>query len=316
MLDTNTQLAPILSASQNVDLSQDTAIPGPPPAYSLKPAHFVPISPQACSTGNRYVRLCPHQTLSFDRFREIATLPNIQSAERLDALIKLPTAHHDKIGRENRQCHTVLYNTPGVLPPSSHMWLCYRQDSRSHDLRSGFVLQGHWQMTFPITTKNAIRKTLIDSKVWVCPHTRLSDSWFVDAIRGLCQPGDRYDDPVEQYRAKQTGSDSRKICKVCDSAFEVHEQKEKIGIQHMRYNVVFSRYLGTVQSPDEPFWLQQCALYEVEEQSVPMDEIEDDSWWDVPGPNENALRGKEHQNKGIKRMVEHFREKHVKCLVQ
>ena len=39
------------------------------------------------------IRICPHQTLSWERFHRIANLPDIKTADGFEALTKLPKNH-------------------------------------------------------------------------------------------------------------------------------------------------------------------------------------------------------------------------------
>jgi len=102
---------------------------GPPPAYSLESALPSNESDRKPSpTHERHVRICPHQTLSFERCHEIVNLPNIKSAKSLDAFIKLPTAQHEVIVDRFRKCTTVK-SSDGLLHLSSYVSFCYEHIS-------------------------------------------------------------------------------------------------------------------------------------------------------------------------------------------
>lgn len=230
----------------------------PPPAYRLEPDPFTVI---------RYVRICPHQTLSFERLYEVANLPGIRGANYLDALVNLPNDHDIKIPNQERRLCTPKRipnrEIGSIYPPSSFVRFRYEH---SAEQRPGFVLHAFCQITNPDEQKQDIRIRLERYKIWLCPHMRLDDPWFVNAIHRLLHPGDRYDDPIEEYKAKQ--SDNRKSCRHCASGFAVKKYTGNPELRpgEVRIVVLSRRYLGTGETLEDPDWLKQRVLPENEEQ--------------------------------------------------
>ena len=83
---------------------------------------------------------------------------------------------------------------------------------------------------------------------------------------GVFRPDERYDDPIEQYRAAQQGGDDTLRCRGCRTRITVSlcDRPDEFKECH----VVAVRFLGMGESPEDPIWLEQCALKmnEVEEE--------------------------------------------------
>ncbi|KAL2047893.1 hypothetical protein ABVK25_011224 [Lepraria finkii] len=198
------------SASVSVELLPDWGVPthplrdamgDQPPAYRVQPVS-VPLENE---NADRYVRICPHQTLSFARFYEIATLPNIRNANCPDAMTKISTHHHDDLPENGIRLCTTKPASATNVPRSSYAFFV-NVPSSPLGPGPGFSLKVNCQMGFPpdrdSSSKIKISKVLEEAKMWLCPHVKLNDSWVVDAIYGLFYPRERFDDPIEQYRAE------------------------------------------------------------------------------------------------------------------
>ncbi len=116
----------------DIDDSPRGGVHHQPPAYSNTPlantTAFTDI--QSRPLPDTFVRLYPHQKLSFARFHQVAKLPNIQRAQKLDALIKLPITHQGRIDRE-RLCSTIskFHYLAFRFAPAGYMYFRYEQDS-------------------------------------------------------------------------------------------------------------------------------------------------------------------------------------------
>ena len=224
-----------------------------PPAYSVQP-----VSVQLkIENADRYVRTCPHQTLSFARFHEITTLPNIRTANHLDAMTKVSTHHHDDLPKNNiRLCRTKPASATNI-PPSSHAFFI-NVSSSPLGPGPGLSLKMNSQMGFPpgrdSTSKIKISKVLEEAKMWLCPHVKLNDSWIVDAIYGLFYPRERFNDPIEQDRAEQEGSDGNTItCAHCDTVLVAENLTSTMRDRLLRCRIKSTRFLGSGDSVDDPF---------------------------------------------------------------
>ena len=269
-------------ADWGIDNSQPDRVYDEPPAYSVTPREDTTgsIEHQSHAPRENFVRLCPHQKLSFERFNRVANLPNIHHAKGLDALMKLPATHHVKRLDGERLCFT----NPGahyfVSPPAGQVSFRHKQNSHVGQA-PGFELSATWAL---ITTpgksevrpgrmermsKPNIQRILSKSNVWLCPHLRLSDHWVVSAVFGVFRPGERYDDPIEQYRAEQGGGDEVLRCGGCKTEVKVSQRERSDGFEEC--HVMAVRFLGTGQEADDASWLEQCALTRnevVEEEKV------------------------------------------------
>jgi len=109
-------------------------------------------------------------------------------------------------------------------------------------------------MTIRDDTKKDIQASLEKSKVWLCPQTQLSNLWFVNAIRGVLHPEDRYDHPIEQYRADQRSSDHTTKCSHCYSTSKVYRYMDDPVARRLEKRIIVESptYLGMAETPDDP----------------------------------------------------------------
>ncbi|CAF9927595.1 hypothetical protein IMSHALPRED_007248 [Imshaugia aleurites] len=253
--------------TEDTDDSQSDVAYDQPPAYIVKPLEDTTgiTDHQSRPSREYYVRLCPHQTLSFERFNLIAKLPNIQHAECLNALIKLPNEDfHDKGGirDDERVCFFNLWDSYFLSSYASHVSFRYKQNS---DLgqAAGFELSATWAVTLRygmvrIVSKAIVQEYLANSNVWLCPHLRLSDGWVASAVFGAFRPIERYDDPIEQYQAAQSGEGDILRCGDCKTQVKVSHCEKSDGSRECHVATV--RFLGMGASAEDSSWLEQCAL--------------------------------------------------------
>lgn len=107
-------------------------------------------------------------------------------------------------------------------------------------------------------SKRNIQHFLSKTAVWLCPHIRLSDPWVAGAVFGTFRPGQRYDDPIEQYRAEQEGGDDVLRCGDCKTEIKVLRQERSDNYDEC--HVVAVRFLGLGESAEDLDWLGQCVL--------------------------------------------------------
>lgn len=122
-----------------------------------------------------------------------------------DAMTKVSTHHHDDLPEKDIRLCTTKPASATNVPPSSYAFFVNVPNSPLGP-GPGFSLRVNCQMGFPpdrdSSSKIKISKVLEEAKMWLCPHVKLNDSWVVDAIYGLFYPRERFDDPIEQYRAE------------------------------------------------------------------------------------------------------------------
>ncbi|MCJ1452955.1 hypothetical protein MMC28_003300 [Mycoblastus sanguinarius] len=235
----------------------------PPPAYStaMNRSKFTQNAddPTNGHSPDRYVRLCPHQKLSFERFNYIARLRNIKTAKKLDAFTKLSTSHHEIVNSGDRVCLT----KPGdLMKPYGYSVFKYTSGNE----KPGFNLRANWHLRFDESKKQHITRLLEKPNIWLCAHTHLSDPWIVDAVFEALHPGESYDDPVEAYEARQSNADqNKKHCDRCDTLFTVYRSARGRAIQVDEVWVTAERFLGEGESEKDPIWGEQCALARNEE---------------------------------------------------
>ena len=252
-----------------------------PPKYSPSPSYLSVMNEQeeaAPDISKGLIRICPHQTLSWERFHRIANLPDIKTAESFEALTKLPRNHavidtmrswfakvtstmhlfgppgHDVIERNERQCYITKDFGVHFLLTNSIQYTESYESARTEE----FVMFLDWIFAFGTVnilrrSKHRLAKRLEAPNIWLCAHTRINDPWLVDRAWSLVHPGD---DPVDQYEAKKAG-DSWTQCQNCRTMIHIEYKSDW---RMPSFTIMARRYLGQGQSPDDPDWRGQCGL--------------------------------------------------------
>ena len=196
-----TSPATTISTSSSVLLVDSNS--GPPPPYSEiqrlsdkgeKPTEGLP-------PVERCVRLCSHETLSFQRTQRILGLPNFrQSSDGIDGLGATTIAQHTRAGPDSlRRCS--LRNTGGYVQlryVSKYFHFCL--DLLGY---SGIELSSSWSL-YPrldieeILTRVSLQRHVDELNMFLCPHQRLGDQWFVDRIYSIIRPKELAEDPIDK----------------------------------------------------------------------------------------------------------------------
>ena len=202
---------PSASASASVELLPDWGVPthplrdamgDQPPAYRVQPVS-VPLENekrrQICAdmpAPNAFLRKIP-------RNRHATQYPDCKLSPM--PMTKISTHHHDDLPENGIRLCTTKPASATNVPRSSYAFFV-NVPSSPLGPGPGFSLKVNCQMGFPpdrdSSSKIKISKVLEEAKMWLCPHVKLNDSWVVDAIYGLFYPRERFDDPIEQYRAE------------------------------------------------------------------------------------------------------------------
>ncbi|KAL9628670.1 MAG: hypothetical protein Q9164_007181 [Protoblastenia rupestris] len=235
-----------------------------PPAYNGDISASADVkrhSQRSLPIMEKQVRICPHQTLTFDRLQRIAGLPGIKDGKHLDAIMPVSTPHHDQKPDNFRECKMRPNNHDG---PQSRIWYEYDENSRIPGVGAGVSMCTAWifRIQKPSEDKRRLSKQdisayLAQGGIGLCPHTNLNDTWVTSAVYGIIYPGHRYDDPIEQYLADRTEDDDFKQCQRCCTTYLV-SHRETLDDEWIVINVLVHRFLGQGKSSDESVWQNQC----------------------------------------------------------
>lgn len=209
-----------------------------------------------------YVRICPHQTLSFERFRRIAHLPDIKNHPPLDLLKNLPTKHHYRTQNSLHLCYTRPHHH---RTPIAVVQIRYSSGIPSV-FGPGFQIVCNWQFHFDALSllghdEARLRALLTRTATWLCPHNRLGDDWAIETILRVLWPPAPSNDPVEEYevnRRERISKGPTRKCGHCDTRFGF----SKISTPELteQVHVCVLRFLGQGEDANESIWLNQCAL--------------------------------------------------------
>ena len=204
--------------------------------------------PATIPSADKYVRLCPHETLSFKRAQRILSLYGQGDLyPTMDAFTSVPQLNHSEL-------------SGGEFGRRKHPRLC-KQDPNGYDVlqatsdygfEKGLTLNIRWQLNFKghpelLKSLECLQQFLDSCDILLCPHRKLSDEEIAfKAFYSLEPPTD----PVEKFEIA-----SMKIsgCDQCGTDFWVSGRDDK------KCRVETFRPLGTIESVDDKQWLAQCS---------------------------------------------------------
>ncbi|CAD6571178.1 MAG: hypothetical protein ASARMPREDX12_004155 [Alectoria sarmentosa] len=199
------------------DSADDRALPPPTSvhgdSYSIKGDKSPPrytSAPDAVATDNktsttspafqRCLRICPHETMSFERLQRIAKLPNFHRPEKkIDGLTckfqQHMRGHLDREEGDSTNCQPIRN----------------RQDQGPLTRVSGL---GTPQKCDSVET---LRSYLAPANIWLCKHKQIVDRDILDLIYEILNPCGKLADPINRYVAEETGIE----CDRCDTNIHV-----------------------------------------------------------------------------------------------
>lgn len=194
-----------------------------------------------------HVRLCPHETLSFERAQRIARMPGFRdSFKSIDAFTATAQPYHvqDSISWGKRLCKPNFYSSDGFnIVKGSSSYKCSTYD--------GLELEISWTMNFRDNThlcsSAANLEIFLDNfNTWLCPHKKLSNEVIIHKI---CYLMEAPIDPVERYEAGVMEIDN---CCCCSNV-------KVLAVMDKFCEVRVIRKFGDLQSAKDKRWLAQCA---------------------------------------------------------
>jgi len=214
-----------------------------------------------------YIRVCPHQTLTFGQFNEIAASPLSGNNKSLDILVKFSNPHLSTLDQTEITApgpHERIVNSiSGADTMETRSEIPFLRPQLSPVFESGFVLNAYWEILFYATTspgnyqKPIMRNLLLRSNVWLCPHTKMWGKYVLNTLFALLVPNES-DDEIYRPHTGAIGED-RINCPRCDTAISVVcLTKYPERSRGAKCLVKVRRYLGKGQNEKDPAWAKQC----------------------------------------------------------
>lgn len=204
--------------------------------------------PATTPSADNYVRLCPHETLSFKRAQRILSLYGQGDIHpTMDAFTSAPQLHHSELsgGEFGRRKHPRLCKQD----PSGYDVL---QATSDYGFEKGLVLNIRWQLSFKahpelLKSVECLQQFLDSCDISLCPHKYLSDEEIAFKTFYSLKPPT---DPIEKF---EIASMKIKGCEQCGTDFWVSGRDDK------KCRVETFRSLGTIETVDDKQWLAQCS---------------------------------------------------------
>lgn len=239
---------PVLSLPTNGKEAAIEPVPSPSP-------------PQPVET---FVRLCPHETLSYERMQRILVLPGFkQSYEGIDALRGTTIGHTRRPPTFTHVCHPRHDSDDSVTGYVQLHWVenvtraAYGLGSPGLEMRSFWYLDLFSRNSEGLVTRMEIREEVGGLGIWLCPHRWMDDEWIVDRMYLIMYPEELFVDPIDEWLAQKGiggGVETfRQDCGCCGAVFEVEGSA-------YRPTVSVTRFLGKGESAEDPVWLGRCDM--------------------------------------------------------
>ena len=237
--------------------------PGPPP-YCEKDELEGKATKDARQEHEKNVQVCPHEELSFERFRRIQGLLHKGEGKRLDALTAMPTHH---AGTQKVRSFEDGFSSP----PQWDVYQICKPDTHTSEptfiqgqaaymgINGGLELLSIWRIEFTDRkfSREAfkeIQNLLQQFHVWLCPHRSLHDETVVTKLVSMVAPEFREPDPLKRFEKNE----QLRRCRSCESMFEF--RKDVIDIQFFVTVTVTREIRG--ENTDAPSWLRHCRRIE------------------------------------------------------
>ncbi len=204
--------------------------------------------PATTPSADKYVRLCPHETLSFKRAQRILSLYSQGNLHpTMDAFTSAPELNHSELsgGEHGRRKHPRLCKQD----PNGYDVL---QATSDYAFEKGLMLNIRWQLSFEahpelLKSVECLQQFLDSCEIFLCPHTKLSDEEIAFKTFYSLEPPP---DPIEKF---EIASMKIKGCDQCGTDFWVQGRDGK------KCRVETFRPLGPIGSVDDKQWLAQCS---------------------------------------------------------
>ncbi|KAL8702933.1 MAG: hypothetical protein Q9201_003887 [Fulgogasparrea decipioides] len=204
-----------------------------------------------------YVRICPHENLTFSRLQAITTLPGFKdSCQGVPAITEASDKCHKVTGSGSAgwwdKCSCVGEIDEGKAIGQAEHSLQHVHWSKQY---SGVQLKSVWYLwldKFPeeFASPQGVQK-LCQTHLLLCPHWELIDWITPELVIRALKYVPQETDPVTADRVQNKFSRSG-YCSCCHTVFDLDIHIHK---QYLR--VSSHRLLGKAQSAKDPVWLSQ-----------------------------------------------------------
>ena len=196
------------------------------------------------------VQLCPHDTVRFERARQLADF--IGGGSRLRSH---PALLFGRNGDHSAGPHRLCKPVPG-FPNLIRGDIQYHSSSPEYSYLRGLFVVSTWVINlldleeFDYNKKNFL-DLLSQAGIELCPHQRLGDSWAFEEICKIAFPAKHGAQPSARHGGEERPCGSKLMCGRCATTIRILDREFSIDIKVVRY-------LGKVKLEMDPLWWTQC----------------------------------------------------------
>ncbi|CAD6573282.1 MAG: hypothetical protein ASARMPREDX12_005942 [Alectoria sarmentosa] len=212
-----------------------------------------------------FVKVCPHENLSFGRLQRILSLPKFKSNWMgIDAIGGTKEERHTQLSSSNdRTCQL----NDGIFSNLSGTFKLRYNSKHRHGWKGpviGLELHATWTLArykVGVTEEDNQASFKDLEKIALCPHNMMNDPWILDALYMIAHPPEVSSDPIDLWNSGERDLSSgrhyteRDIdCDHCKTHIKVS------GEDGDRPQVEVLRHLGEGVSENDATWLAQCGV--------------------------------------------------------
>ena len=196
------------------------------------------------------VQLCPHDTLRFERARQLADF--LGGGNRLRSY---PALLSGRDGDHSAGSHRLCKPVPGS-PNLIRGDIQYHSSSPEYSYLRGLFVVSTWVINLLDLeeldyNKKGFYDLLSQSRIEMCAHEKIIDPWAFGEICKIASSSKHGAQPSARWGGKERPCGSRLKCGRCATTIRILDREFSIEIKVVRY-------LGKVKSEMDQLWWTQC----------------------------------------------------------
>lgn len=196
------------------------------------------------------VRLCPHDTLRFERARRLVDFIGCGRRSRSH-----PALLSDHNGDHSAAPYRLCKPVPG-FPNLIRGDIQYHNSTQEYFYLRGLFVASTWVINLLDleeleNNKKRLYDLLSQSRIELCAHQKLVDSWSFGEICKIAFPSEHEAQSSARCVEEERWRGSKLMCGRCATTIKIYDRGFSIDIKVVRY-------LGKLKSEMDPLWWTQC----------------------------------------------------------
>ncbi|KAL8695475.1 MAG: hypothetical protein Q9218_000053 [Villophora microphyllina] len=210
-----------------------------------------------------YVRICPHENLSFSRFQRTRNLPGFKESFQGVHILGDASGAHPKMTTLSlpdwNHTHSCVFETSDGEEYFGVAKCCLQNGKVFGDYngpQSGAVLRTDWIFWLHRLPEESVSvegmRQIFDEHPFLCEHMNLPE-WVTPKLLVRAVQCCRNNKDSVGMEVLQGSFFRKETCASCNTWFQ-----HRIVLNNKSFQVTSKRYLGKAKSAKDPVWLSQC----------------------------------------------------------